>query len=428
MKKALFTLTTLCTFLGFGAPAFTPQANAAVSADWPQWRGPNRDGHSLEKGLQKQWPEGGPRLLWQQNEIGSGYSTPSVVGNTLYLLSNAGLDDEFVAAHRVEDGRRIWKTSIGKVGNPRQNPSFPGARSTPTLEGDLLYALGSDGDLVCLEKASGKRVWQRQLRTDFGGRPGEWAYSESPLIAGDKLICAPGGPQASVVALNRRNGEVIWKTAVPGIEQAAFSSAILIEQEGVRQSVHLLQKGLVGLNAATGEQLWHYPRPVSQYGANIPTPVASQGRIYAAAAGTGGGAVRILRKNGRFEVEELFFEAKMPAAIGGSIIVGDSLFGTTGQAMLCVDFETGKIRWEERALGAASMCYADGRLYLHGENGVVALVEPSSEAYQEKGRFSPPGRPSRISPMEKAWAYPVVAGGRLYIRDMDTLWCYDVRE
>ena len=295
------------------------------------------------------------------------------------------------------------------------------------MEGGFLYALGSDGDLACLEIGTGKVRWQKNLRSDFGGKPGQWAYSESPLIDGEAVVCTPGGGEATLLALNKKTGEVIWKCALPEGDEAGYASSILVEAGGVKQCVQLLQKGLVGVEAKTGRFLWRYGKAVSRYGANIPTPLASDGFIYTAAAGTGGGLVKLKAAGGSVEPEQVYFESKFPAAIGGAVKVGDYLYGTTAQAMLCVEFATGKIKWEERALGAASLCCADGRLYLHGENGEVALVEASPEAYREKGRFTPADRPKHRQEMEKAWAYPVVANGRLYIREHGTLWCYDVK-
>src|ERR1051326_8623349 len=182
-------------------------ALSAAASDWPQWRGPQRDGTSRETGLLKEWPKEGPHLAWKITHAGSGYSTPAVVGERIYLLGNDGPENEFVLALDVKDGKRVWSTSIGKVGNPKQNPNFPAARSTPTVDGPLLYALGSDGDLACLETATGKARWVKSLREDFGGKPGEWAYSESPLVDGDTLVCTPGGDQATLVALNKRTGD-----------------------------------------------------------------------------------------------------------------------------------------------------------------------------------------------------------------------------
>lgn len=400
----------------------------APADDYPQWRGPQRDGHARETDLLASWPKEGPQLRWQAQHLGSGYSTPAVVGQRLYLISNHGLDNEFVQALSAEDGQPVWTRTIGKVGNPDQKPTFPAARSTPTVDGTLLYALGSDGDLVCLETLTGNLRWRKQLRRDFGGTPGTWAYAESPLIDGNTLLCTPGGPQATLVALDKRSGNVLWKTALPEADEAAYASAIRLDVDGLPQYVQMLQKGLVGVDAKTGRFLWRYDKTVSKYGANIPSPVAHANRVFSAGAGTGGGLVQLTRQDQTVTAQPLYFSPKLPTAIGGAVRVGDFLYGTTGQAMLCVRFDTGDIQWEERALGAASICCADGRLYLHAESGEVGLVEPTPEAYREVGRFTPPDLPSRSNAMEKAWAYPVVAHGRLYIRDLDRLWCYDVRK
>jgi outer membrane protein assembly factor BamB len=395
--------------------------------DWPQWRGPQRNGISQETGLLKEWPKDGPKLQWKATEIGSGYSTPAVVGERLYVLANEGLENEFVEALDASSGKRIWSAKLGRVGRPKQDPNFPAARSTPTVDRNVLYALGSDGDLACIETRSGKITWHKNVREDFGGQCGEWAYSESPLIDGDVLVCTPGGKDATLLALNKKIGEVIWKCPVPGSDLAAYSSAVVVEVGGIRQYVQLLQKGLVGVDARTGKFLWRYSKPISKYGANIPSPVVSGNSVYTASAGTGGGMVKLQAKEEGVTPEQVYFEAKLPTAIGGTIKSGDYLYGTTSQALLCVDFGTGEVKWQDRALGAASLCYADGHLYLHGENGEVALVEPGPEAYREKGRFTPPGPPAHSQQMERAWAYPVVANGRLYVRDHGTLWCYDVR-
>lgn len=402
-------------------------ALSAHANDWPQWRGPARDGVSAESGLLKEWPAGGPPLLWQSRDAGSGYSTPAVVGDRLYLLGNEGLENETVRAFSIRDGKAVWQTRLGKVGNPEQQPKFPAARSTPTVEGDRLYALSSDGDLACLDTASGKIQWQKSLRSDFGGKPGIWAYSESPLVDGNTLVCTPGGADATMIALDKRTGDVLWKMAVPGGEDAAYSSAVVAEVDGVRQYVQMLHKGLVGVDARSGRLLWRHDKTTSRFNANIPTPLVRGAEIYSAGAGTGGGLVRVKSTSGTVAAEPVYFSPKLPAAIGGSVRVGEFFYGTTGQGMLCAEFATGTVKWEERALGTASMCFADNRLYLNAENGEVGLIEPSPEGYREKGRFTPPGRPSRSQPMEKGWAYPVVAGGRLYLRDHGQLWCYDVR-
>jgi outer membrane protein assembly factor BamB len=410
----------------------TPQVSHAT--DWPQWRGPNRDGVSLEKGLLKEWPKDGPKLVWQVKDIGAGFSTPAIVGDRIYIMANEGNNNEFVEALSVSDGKKIWSTTIGKVGNPQQQPNYPAARSTPTVDGDAIYALGSDGDLVALEAGSGKLRWKKNLRTDFGGVPGRWAYSESPLIDGDTLVCTPGGSTASVVALNKKSGEVIWKAVVPTGEPAAYASAMIIESgegsaaraaSGVKQYVQMLEKGLVGLDAKTGKVLWRANKTVSKFGATIPTPVVYDSQVYSAGSGSGGALVKLKSADGKVEPEQVYFSQKLPTAIGGAVKVGDLLFGTGGTGLVCSDFATGEIKWEDRALGPASICSADGNLYLHGENGEVALVAAAADGYHEKGRFNPADQPNHGS--AKAWAYPALANGKLYIRDTGTLWCYDVK-
>ncbi len=399
-------------------------ALSASAADWPQWRGPQRNGSSAETGLQQAWAPDGPQLLWQVQDIGHGYSTPAVVGDRLYLLSNQGTDDESVKAFAVADGKPVWSSRIGKVG-PNEGPQYPGARSTPTVDGERLVALGSDGDLVCLETDSGKLRWQKNLRSDFGGQPGNWAYAESPLIDGDALICTPGGKDATLVALNKQTGEVLWKSALESGDQAAYASVIIVDVGGVHQYVQFLQKGLVGLDAKTGKLLWRYEKTAQGSPANIPTPLAHDSFVYSAAGRSGGGLIKLTAQAAKFAAEEVYFSAKLPTSIGGTVQVGDYLYGTNSQGLLCVEFTTGNVKWQERGVGAGSVCCAEGRLYVHGEKGDVALVEATPEAYREQGRFTLPNQPDRGK--AQAWAYPVVANGRLYIRDLGTLWCYDVK-
>jgi outer membrane protein assembly factor BamB len=400
---------------------------ALLAASWPQWRGPQRDGTSKEGGLLQQWPAEGPKLLWQLTDIGDGYSTPAVVGNRIYVLSNEGMDNEFVQALDVEDGQQIWAQRIGKVGLPDQEPKYPGSRSTPTIDGDLIYALGSDGDLACLETATGRIRWQKNVRNEFGGKYGSWAYAESPLVDGDVVVCTPGGEEATLVALNKLTGELVRKFPVPGGEKAGYASIVMANIGGIKQYVQFLGNGLVGVDAQTGKFLWRYDHTAQGSPANIPTPIVRGNFVYSASGRAGGGLVEISSNGETFETKELYFGQKFPRAIGGAVLVGDYLYGTSGPTMVCVEFETGDIVWTQaRAVAPASLCFADGCLYLHGEtNGELALVEASPEEYRERGRFTPPNQPERGRP--DAWTYPVVADGRLYIRDHGRLWCYDVR-
>ena len=427
--QILTTIATLC--LCFSAASVTRSARIVTSAsDWPQWRGPERNGISPESGLLRQWPKEGPKLLWRLNDIGDGYSTPAVVGKRLYLMSNRGLENEFVQALSTENGKPIWTTRVGAVGNPNQNPPYPKARSTPTVDGDSIYALGSDGDLACLETESGKIRWQKSLRKEFDGKPGEWAYAESPLIDGDALIVTPGGAQATMVALSKKTGAVIWKSVVPGDDPAGYASAIVAQAGGRKQYVQFLSKGIVGVDAKTGAFLWRY-KDVAKGPAQAFTPVARDGYVYGGALGVGGGAVRLKQDGNGVAAEQVYFARGLPNGFGGAVLVGDYLYGTeAGEQLLAVEFKTGKVMWKAESIGWASVAYAEGLLYVHGWNGDVALVEATPEGYREKGRFTPPAQPKHKQAEggdERAFAYPVIANGRLYIRDLGTLWAYDIK-
>ncbi len=399
-----------------------------AGADWPDWRGPNRDGVSAETGLAKQWPKEGPKLLWRIASAGEGYGAPAAAGGRLYLIANEGLENEYVRAFSVEDGKLLWSTRLSGVGNPDQAPSYPAARATPVLDGGLLYAYSSDGVLACLDPASGKTRWQKNVRKEFGGAPGKWAYSESPLIDGDVVIITPGGAEATMLALNKKTGAVIWKMAIPGGEEAGYASAIRVEGGGRKQYVQFLAKGTVGVDAATGRLLWRYDQ-TSKGPANIPTPLAHGDYVYSTARSlTAGALVKLSSAGDGVAAEQVYFERGLPSAIGGVVRSGDFLYGTTGEGLVAAEFATGKIRWKNESVGAASVLIADGHLYVHGEDGDVALVEATPDEYREKGRFTPPGAPAHPrGAREKAWAYPVVANGRLYVRDHGVVWCYDVR-
>jgi outer membrane protein assembly factor BamB len=401
----------------------------AVAADWPQFRGPQRSGVSTESGLLQEWPKQGPRLIWQLKDIGEGYGTPAVVGRRIYLVGNRGMETEFVQALSISDGKQIWSASIGKVGKPDQKPPYPKGRSTPAVDGSLLFALSSDGDIACLKAANGKLIWKRNVRTEFGGQSGIWAYAESPLIDGDAVVVTPGGSEATILKLNKKNGAVIWKSAVPGGDPAGYSSLAVAQTGGRKVYVQFMEKGLVGVDAATGKFLWRYTGIVGSP-ANMCMPVVRGQYVYNANPRRPAAALLELRPaQDGIAAEQVYLERGLPNDIGGQVLVGDYLYGTNAEGgLIAAEFLTGKIRWKGEGIGSGSVSYADGRLYVHGENGDVALVDATPEAYREKGRFTPPNQPKHPGgPMEKAWSYPVVANGRLYIRDLGTLWCYDVR-
>lgn len=422
--------------------AYTGLTLIAAADDWPQWRGPERNGISKEKDLLQQWPADGPRLIWEQHDLGTGYSTPAISHGRIFLISNKGLDDEFVQALSTKDGKQIWSTHLGKVGNPDQKPSYPGARSTPTVDGDMLYALSSDGDLACLSVADGKIQWKKNLRTDFGGEPGTWAYSESPLVDGDALVVTPGGKEATMLKLHKNNGAVIWKghpepkksdaDAAQANKKrkenaAGYASVVIFNAAGKKQYIQFLGDGLVGVDAATGKFLWLYEHTSQGSPANIATPVCAEDCIYTGTHYTGAGLIKLLPDGDGVKYDEVYFDKKLPRAIGGEVLFDGNLYGTSKELTQCIAFKTGDVKWsKEHGIAPASILYADNRLYLHGEEqGDCLLLEASPTAYKECGHFTPPDVPTdRVG---KAWAYPVIANGRLYIHDWGKLWCYDIK-
>lgn len=387
--------------------------------DWPQWRGPDRNGISKEKGLLQTWPADGPALRWKATNIGTGYSSPSVVRGRVYLQTTRD-NDEFTLALDEKTGDKVWEVPIGKVGKNR-GPQYPGTRSTPTIDGDRIYCLASDGELVCLNLANGDTKWTKHLRKDLGGEDGFWCFSESVLIDGDLLICTPGGKTTALAALNKLTGETIWTSTVPDGGNAEYSSIMIVDNSPLKQYVTFLRKGLVGVSAKTGKFLWIYNKTIDQ-GANILTPVVAGDRVFSAGSRTGGAVVQLKAEGEAVTADQVYFDRKVTPGIGGAILLDGNLYGTSAQAMFCVAFDTGAEKWTDRAVGPASLCYADGRLYVRGHgSGDVVLVEPSADAYKEHGRLKQPDRSST-----QAWPHPVVANGGLYLRDQGTLFCYDV--
>jgi outer membrane protein assembly factor BamB len=397
----------------------------AAAADWPQWRGPNRDGISQDTGLLQEWPADGPKIRWKLTDIGTGYSTPVVAGGKVYVQTTSG-KDEFALCLDEKTGKEQWKTPIGGVGINRGMP-YPGTRSTPTVDGDRVYCLASAGELCCLG-TDGKVKWTKNLEKDFGGKVGTeqmgWSYTESVLVDGDNVICTPGGGQATLLALDKKTGEVRWKAAVEGNDSAEYSSIVPLDAGGVRQYVTFLRKGLVSVDAKTGKVLWRYAKTVD-FGANILTPVVYQDKLFTSGSRSGGSVIEIKAgEGGKLEVKEVFFEKALGSSIGGAVLVDGHLYGATTQGLYCVEFATGKEKWREKATGNASLCYADGRLYVRSHaSGDVFLVEANPKEYVEKGRLKQVDRSK-----SQAWPHPIVANGGLYLRDMNVLVCYEVKK
>lgn len=406
----------------------------AAAADWPQWRGPGRDGQSPETGLLRSWPEGGPPLAWQTDGLGGGFSSLAVAGERIYTMGDLG-DAQYAIALSRTDGSPLWKTRVG----PAWDDKYLGPRSTPTVDGDRVYVLTTEGVLVCLGAEDGKKRWSRDLPGEFGGSmmkaqgTYEWKFSESPLVDGDRVVVTPGAKDAALVALDKATGEEVWRAAIPtlgdrGADGAGYSSIVVSRGAGTRQYVQLLGRGVVGIASETGKFLWGYNRIANDV-ANIPTPIVEGDHVFVSTGyGTGAALLRLKPVEGGVEAEEVYFlEADtMQNHHGGMILHDGTVYTGTGHNKgfpLAVDFRTGKVAWgpvRNDGQGSAAIGYADDRLYLRYQNGLMVLVEATPEAYREHGTFAIP------DVEHPSWSHPVIAGGRLYLREQDNLYVYDV--
>ena len=415
------------------ALCWTTLVSKAFADDWPQWQGHDRNSISKEQGLLKEWPKGGPTLAWKSTGLGGGDSAPSIASGRIFGMGNRG-QDEIVWALSEKDGKEIWVSRRGPAFNQTGFPQGKeGPGCTPTVDNELVFVEGLAGDVACLQAKDGQILWQRSLQKDFGAELPTWSFRESLLIDGDKVICTPGGEGATLVALEKLTGKTIWKCQVPGSPKAAYASVIAINFEGERQYVQLVQKALVGVAASDGKFLWRYNRPVNQMGINCSTPLYHDGLLFAASAyGAGGGQVRLNKAaNGEIKAEEVWFSKKMQNHHGGMIVVDGCLYGANGGneggALICLDFKTGNVLWDERddaerRAPKGSLTFTDGRIYYRTEKGSMLLIEPNPKEYIERGRFEQPDRTKL-----PAWAHPVIANGKLYIRDQEALFCYDVK-
>ena len=389
-----------------------------AEGDWPQWRGPNRDGASAETGLLREWPANGPGLLWTARGVGRGYSSVAVVGDKVFTMGD-GPDSGRVMALDRRDGKLLWAAAVGKPGG-----DYPGTRCTPTVKDGLVFALGQWGDLVCVDAADGKEFWRTSLPKDLGGKMmSGWGYSESPLVEGDRVICTPGGPKGALAALDKKTGAMLWRSTEL-TDLAAYCSIVSADIGGVRQCIQLTDSSVAGVASADGRLLWRALRRGAI--AVIPTPIVKDDLVFVTSGYTiGCHLFKISKKGDKFGADLVFSNKEIANHHGGMVRVGDYVYGhADGRGWVCVELVSGKVAWRHRGVGKGSVVCADGHLYLRSEdgNGTVALVEASPDGYREKGRFDQPERSNKNS-----WAHPVVAGGRLYLRDQDVVLCYDVK-
>jgi outer membrane protein assembly factor BamB len=427
MKK----LALLCLTMAFATLS-------APAADWPQWQGPTRDNISTEKGLLATIPAGGPKLLWQYSDCGSGFSSPSIVGDRVFM---GGIHDknEVLFCLDAKTGKPLWDKPA-TIGPAATLDRGDGPRGSPSVDGEFVYLIGGSGGMVCVEAATGKEVWKKHLVTDLGGSRPNWGYSESPLVDGDLVLCTPGGAKGTVAALNKKTGEVVWRTKEIG-DPAAYTSLITADFAGGKHYVGVTGSGsgsVIGIEPKTGKLLWREKEKVAVNGiATIPTPVYHDGHVYMTSDYQAGCSLIKLEKGTDGISSKLVYSNKtMQNHHGGIVLLDGHIYGATGNAnnarsgnLVCQDFLTGKeVYTDKKFPEMASLTVADGKLFLYGQDtGLLIMGEVSPKGFKELGRFTIPAE-SKIprGNGRKMWTHPVVANGRLYLRDLDLLFCFDI--
>ncbi len=403
----------------FIAFALATTALPAHAGDWPRWRGASHDDHSTEKGLLKQWPAEGPKKVWANTDVGLGYSSIASLGGTLYTM---GARDavEYIIAIDAATGKEKWSSEAGPL---LTNGWGNGPRSTPTTDGDKVYALSGKGHLVCINAADGKLVWKTTME-EIGGKVPGWGYTESVLVEGNAVICTPGGTKGTIAAFDKTTGKQLWQS-VDLKDPAQYASIIPIDANGARQLVQLTGQSIASVSPTDGKLLWRSDFPGKT--AVIPTPIFSDGQVFVAAGyGVGCKAVKIGELN---MLTDVYANTSMVNHHGGVILHDGYLYGYSDSGgWTCMDFKTGEVKWAERkALRKGAIHLADGLFYLLEEDtGTVAIIDASPVGYTEHSRFKIDPQTTQRSPKGKVWTHPVVTNGKLFLRDQELLYCYDV--
>ena len=414
MKHSRTILAALLVFA-----SLTRLALRSDASDWPQWRGPDRTDVSKEAGLLKSWPEGGPKRIWLYENAGAGYTGPAIVAGKLFTMGTRA-DGEVLLVLDANAGKELWQARIADLFKESRGD---GPRGTPTVDGDKVYAMSGQGNLVCASAADGKILWQQSM-TDLGGKRPNWGYTESPLVDGDQVVCTPGGDKGALAAFDKNSGKLRWQSA--DLRDVAHYSSIISEKvNGTPQYIQLTVQSIVGIAPKDGKVLWKSPFPGRV--AVVPTPIHRDGQVYVTAGyGVGCKSVKIGPNN---EVSTVYENKVMKNHHGGVVLVGEHLYGYADPGWVCQDFKTGEEVWNHRDFGKGAVACADGMLYCIEENsGTVTLIEASSKGWQEHGRFKLDPQSKIRSSQGRIWTHPVMSNGKLYLRDQDLIYCYDIKK
>ena len=419
MSLAVIVLAAMGSVGAHAAGAAEDGWIATPEPDWAQWRGPRRDGISDEKGLLQEWPEGGPKLIWQIDDLGKGWSSPIIVGETLYITGD--VDNDLVIYAFALDGTLRWKSTNGRS----WRTPYGGARACVAYSEGKLYHMNAHGRVACLDAGTGQEVWAVNVLDRFEGKNIRWAVSECLLVDGPRVIVTPGGKKALMAALDKRTGATVWTTEPLGDDVVSHCSPILIRCNGRRQLVNCSSAHGFGVDADTGELLWAVPVK-NKYGTNISTPTYGSGRVFFMTPYDSLGRQYGLVTKGRGVEAKLTWKSVIDAVTGCAVLVDGTLYAAGYDATKLwhvIDWDTGQTTHELDDFTTGAVLYADGRLYIMDLHGAVGLLESTAEGLKVRGRFQLVRKRVR-----DAFAHPVVFGGRLYLRYHDTFFCYDVRK
>lgn len=425
MKRLLITLVAVTLLMGSSLSGTFAQSQS----NWATFRGPDRTGISPDTGLIDKWPKGGPELLWTIEGAGQGYASVSISDGKIYTLGDGisdGDDKEYLTCFDQSNGKFNWKFRTGDGWKGVKQKSWQSSRSTPTVDGENVYVITPSGVLFCVTTA-GEEKWQIDLKKKFQGKKDEiWGYSESVLIDGDNLVCTPGGPNNTMVALKKESGEKVWSCARDGDRGAGHASIVISEVGGTKVYVQTTGSGAMGVRASDGELLWTYD--IDKTTAVIPTPIVREDLVFFSAGyGRGGALLKQVATDDAVNVEEIYpLNKKLTNKHGGIVLVGDHLYGDTNDkgTPFCAEFMTGKVVWKSRGSGksSAAVTAADGKLFFLYANATMTMVNANPESFEETGSFKVPGDTDRPS-----WAHPVILDGKLYLRQGTNIHCYSLK-
>ena len=401
---------------GLAGAGQLPAAEAAAPG-WPEFHGAGRTNISPDTGLAKQWPDGGPPLVWKFSDCGDGYSGVSIAGGMIFTAGDFGGQEVVLALDM--DGKLLWKAPNGEAWT---GPS-PGSRTTPTYDGGNLYQMNANGRLAAWEAKTGKPIWAVDLKAEFDSKFGVWGLAENVIVDGNKVLCMPGGPKGRVVALDKRTGKTLWaNTEIQ--DTAAYCSPLIVTYKGVRQLITMTQKSVAGVEVETGRLVWQAPF-VPKSPQNALTPVFHDGQVFVACGHWSGGTVLKIDPEAK-TASPIWFRKELDNCHGGAMLIDGRLYGSAcrmgGKNFYCVDFLTGQPIKTDATLGKVGITVADGMMYCLNHRGTVSLLALGPEGFRIASQFELKRKPDNYY-----LAHPVVCGGRLYLRGGPDLYVYDVR-